>query len=187
MSHKKKAVMAVLAVGIGAWWYSKKRQTAHVPHTVEHVDVSKYLGQWYEIARLPNYFQNKQSTDTTAYYALNSDSTIAVTNRCIDHQGRHKVAKGTAFVQNEGNSRLKVSFLPKKLQWLPCTKGDYWVLRIDADYQTVLVGDRKKKYLWLLARQAKLDETIKQSYLETARQQGYNLKELIFTEHHHKN
>lgn len=182
---KKNLLFATVAIGVGVVLYRKKKSKSvtHTPQAIESVDLSKYLGQWYEIARLPNYFQDRASYNTSAHYALNPDQTIAVTNRCIDKKGRNKTAKGTAFVQNKGNSQLKVSFLPKCLQWLPCTKGDYWVLRLDEDYQTALIGDGQHKYLWLLARTPEISEETRQSFLDTAIEQGYDLSSLIVGEH----
>jgi apolipoprotein D and lipocalin family protein len=78
-------------------------------------------------------------------------------------------------------SELKVSFLPAGLRWLPFTKGDYWVLRVDPEYQVALIGGPTHKYLWILSKNPHLDEATYQSYLETARQYGYDLSNLIKT------
>ncbi|MBF7687146.1 lipocalin family protein [Acinetobacter rathckeae] len=182
---KSSLLFATVVLGVGVVLYQKKKNKAvtNSPQAIDYVDLSKYLGQWYEIARLPNYFQNSKSYNTSANYVLNPDQTIAVTNRCIDKKGRHKIAKGTAFVQNKGNSQLKVSFLPKCLQWLPYTKGDYWILRLDEDYQTALIGDGQHKYLWLLARTPNIADETCQSFLDTAIEQGYDLSSLIMGEH----
>ncbi len=90
---------------------------------------------------------------------------------------------GVAYPDNAGMSKLKVSFMPKALRWIPFTKGDYWVLRVDPDYKVALVGGPSNKYLWLLSRTPTIDEATYQSYLETAKQQGYDLSELIKTPH----
>ncbi|MBF7682508.1 lipocalin family protein [Acinetobacter sp. B5B] len=185
MKIKKRTLFATAVLGIGVVLYQKKKTKSvqKVPQPVDSVELAEYLGQWYEIARLPNYFQDEKSYNTSAHYGLNSDQTIAVTNRCIDKKGRHKTARGTAFVQNEANSQLKVSFLPKYLQWFPCSKGDYWILRIDENYETALVGDGKHKYLWLLARTPRITEEKCQAFLATAKEQGYDTSSLIFGEH----
>ncbi len=78
-------------------------------------------------------------------------------------------SEGVAYPQNEGNSKLKVSFLPSGLRWIPFTKGDYWVLRVDPNYQVALVGGPSHKYLWILSRSPQLDEATYQSYLQTAK------------------
>lgn len=156
------------------------------PQPVQAIDVKKYQGTWYEIARLPMYFQRKCASDVTATYRLNPDQTIHVDNQCKNKQGKVEASTGIAYAQNAGKSQLKVSFLPKGLRWIPFTQGDYWILKIDPQYQVALVGGPSHKYLWLLSRTPTLDETIVQSYLQTAKAQGYDLSNLIRTEHSSK-
>ena len=88
-----------------------------------------------------------------------------------------------ATIVDGPNGKLEVSFLPEGLRWIPFTKGDYWVLKIDADYNTVLVGEPDLKYLWLLNRDVSLDEATKQEYLTYAESLGYDLAEIIHTVH----
>ena len=78
---------------------------------------------------------------------------------------------------------MKVSFLPKGLRWVPFSKGDYWVLRVDEDYQVALVGGPSHRYLWLLSRTPDVDEAVIEDYLNTAKAQGYDLSKLIRTKH----
>lgn len=153
------------------------------PQAVEKIDVKQYAGQWYEIAHLPMYFQRKCVSDTTAKYTLNSDQTIAVLNSCRTEKKQMISSEGVAYSHNAGNSKLKVSFLPSGLRWLPFTKGDYWVLRVDPNYKVALVGGPSYKYLWILSRDSKLDEATYQSYLETAREYGYDVSKLIKMPH----
>lgn len=90
---------------------------------VERIDIQQYAGKWYEIAHLPMFFQRNCVGDTTAEYQLNSDNTVKVVNRCRNKQNQIDQAEGVAYPQNEGKSKLKVSFLPKGLRWVPFTKG----------------------------------------------------------------
>ena len=76
-----------------------------------------------------------------------------------------------------------MSFLPEGLRWIPFTKGDYWVLKVDPQYTTALVGEPNRKYLWLLHRESTLDDQIKQTYLAYAQSLGYDLTDLIHTVH----
>jgi apolipoprotein D and lipocalin family protein len=154
------------------------------PQAIATVDVEKYMGKWYEIARLPMYFQRKCVSDTTANYILNPDKTIRVLNRCKTESGEFQEAEGLATSANDGNSKLKVSFLPAGLRWIPFTKGDYWVLKIDPDYQVVLVGGPSHKYLWVLSRTPTIDASIYDEFIRTAQQNGYDTDELIKTKHH---
>lgn len=153
------------------------------PKPVDAIDVQKYAGRWYEVARLPMYFQRNCVSDVQAKYSLNSDKTIKVRNQCMNKEGELDVSEGVAYPQNDGNSQLKVSFLPKGLRWLPFSKGDYWVLRIDEDYQVALVGGPSHRYLWLLSRTPDMDEAVIENYLNTAKAQGYDLSKLIRTKH----
>lgn len=153
------------------------------PKAVDAIDVQKYAGRWYEVARLPMYFQRNCASDVQAKYSLNSDKTIKVRNQCMNKEGKLDVSEGVAYPQNDGNSQLKVSFLPKGLRWVPFSKGDYWVLRVDEDYQVALVGGPSHRYLWLLSRTPDMDEAVIEDYLNTAKAQGYDLSELIRTKH----
>lgn len=153
------------------------------PKAVDAIDVQKYAGRWYEVARLPMYFQRNCVSDVQAKYSLNADKTIRVKNQCMNKEGELDVSEGVAYPQNDGNSQLKVSFLPKGLRWVPFSKGDYWVLRVDEDYQVALVGGPSHRYLWLLSRTPDMDEAVIEDYLNTAKAQGYDLSKLIRTNH----
>ena len=153
------------------------------PKAVDAIDVQKYAGRWYEVARLTMYFQRNCASDVQAKYSLNADKTIRVKNQCMNKEGELDVSEGVAYPQNDGNSQLKVSFLPKGLRWVPFSKGDYWVLRVDEDYQVALVGGPSHRYLWLLSRTPDMDEAVIENYLNTAKAQGYDLSKLIRTKH----
>ena len=151
--------------------------------TVSNFELNRYLGTWYEIARLPMKHQPEDSTDISAVYSLNENGTVRVQNRCLDKDKALDEAIAEATIVDGPNGKLEVSFLPEGLRWIPFTKGDYWVLKIDADYNTVLVGEPDLKYLWLLNRDVTLDEATKQEYLTYAESLGYDLSELIHTVH----
>ena len=152
------------------------------PATVESVDLSRYAGQWYEIARLPMYFQRNCAADVTATYKPNADSdSITVVNKCISSSGKEIVANGEAVPADASGSKLKVTFLPSWLRWAPFGKADYWVLALDDDYKTALVGTPNKKYLWLLSRSPSMDTDTYQTYRKIAQNQGYNLTDFTLT------
>lgn len=161
-------------------------------NTVVQVDLDNYQGTWYEIARLPMYFQRNCSRDVTATYRKRADGTIKVTNKCIDKRGKQMVANGVARVDanypDAKNSRLVVSFLPKSLQWLPVGKGGYWILALNTDaktgnYNHVLIGSPSRKYLWILSRTPNMPEVDYQRYVAIAKAQGYELDKLTRTTH----
>lgn len=178
VKHHVYAAILALSLPIAASAQTADKAT---PEAVASIDVPRYMGTWYEIARLPMYFQRKCVSDTTANYTLNPDNSIGVLNRCKTESGEFQQAKGRATPVNEGNSKLKVSFLPAGLRWLPFTKGDYWVLKIDPEYKVVLVGGPGHDYLWILSRTPTIDTATYDAYVQTAAQFGYDTSGLIKT------
>ena len=157
-------------------------KSASSPTTVDNVDLNAYAGTWYEIGRLPMYFQKQCAGDVTANYTQKTDgSGITVTNKCTAKDGSAITADGLAKPADESGSKLKVTFLPKWIRWLPVGRADYWVLARDADYKTALVGTPDKKYLWLLARSPNISQQTYAKYRQIAQQQGYDLKEFTLT------
>ena len=180
----KIALGGVVLIGLGAATLAYA-QTKPL-QTVDKVQLDRYLGVWYEIARKPMYFENKCNRDVTATYTLNENGNVSVTNRCLSKDGQLQQSIGEAFVQNAPfNTKLKVSFLPEAIRWLSVARGDYWILKIDDDYQTVLVGEPRRKYMWVLSRSAQPDQAVVNEYLEYAKSVGYNLTDLIHTKQTH--
>ena len=95
--------------------------------------------------------------------------------------GSYIIAEGLAKPADVTASKLKVTFLPSWIRWLPVGRADYWVLARDADYKTALVGTPDKKYLWLLARSPNVSQETYAKYRQIAQQQGYDLKEFKLT------
>jgi apolipoprotein D and lipocalin family protein len=142
--------------------------------TVEKVDIQKYAGQWYEIARLPNGFERDLEC-VTANYSLKKNGKIEVLNQgySIKDKSKVKKAKGTAWVPDSAfPGRLKVSFF-----W-PFA-GNYYIISLDKNYTYALVGDPTRKYLWVLARSSKLDENIYSELLEIAGTHGFDTGAVI--------
>lgn len=150
---------------------------------ISMLDLNRYLGRWYEICRLPLKWEDETATNITATYSLNDDGTVRDDNRCFDDDGQPSQAIGQAAPVDDAKSRLKVTFLPEHARWIPFTKGDYWVLKIDPGYRTAFVGTPDRKYLWILSRQPQISETIKDEYLAEARQQSFDLTNLITPRH----
>lgn len=154
------------------------------PAAVPSLDLDRYLGVWYEIARLPMRHEPPDYTDITATYTIDDDGSVRVRNRALDGDGELEESIGQAVpVEGSGNAKLEVTFLPEGLRWIPFTKGDYWVLRVDPDYRTALVGEPDRRYLWLLHRDPRIDPALREDFLRTAREQGYDLDALIDTPH----
>jgi apolipoprotein D and lipocalin family protein len=153
--------------------------------SVPKVDLQRYAGTWYEIARLPNQFQSQCVSDVTATYAPRDDGNVAVTNRCRTGPGADDadVAEGVARPVDDTGAKLKVSFLPGWLQWLPFARGDYWVLELDEQYRHALVGEPGRRYLWLLSRTPELPQELVQDVLGRAREMGFPTDRMTFTTH----
>ncbi|MFK4811693.1 lipocalin family protein [Devosia sp. ZW T5_3] len=150
---------------------------------IPRLDLKRYLGRWYEICRLPLKWEDETATDITANYTLNDKGNVGVDNRCFDEDGKPARALGEAFAVDDTNARLKVSFLPPVVRWLPFGRGDYWVLKIDPDYAVSLVGSPSRKYLWVLARRPFVARETLDEYLAEARRQGFDLTGLITPRH----
>ena len=176
-----KSAFAAIALSIISFTTTQAETAA--PQAVERIDIQKYAGKWYEIAHLPMYFQRKCVSDISAENTVNADQTMGVLNSCRIENGEMISSEGVAYPQNQGNSKLKVSFLPPGLRWIPFTKGHYWVLRVDPEYKVALVGGPSTKYLWILSREPQLDEATYESYLDTAKYYGYDITKLIKLPH----
>ena len=144
--------------------------------TVSSVDLKKYAGKWYEIASYPQRFQ-KGCNCTIAEYTLNEKGFVIVENRCNKDSvdGKQSYIKGKAFVENNsGNAKLKVQFF-----W-PFT-GKYWIIDLADDYSYAVVSHPNKKYLWILSRTPKMNDTIYQEILSRLKEKRFDLLKLKIT------
>jgi len=151
---------------------------------VAEVDLARYAGKWYEIARLPNRFQKRCVGDVSATYTLREDGKVDVLNVCRAGDGSTIEARGLARRADRDGpaSRLKVRFAPGYLSWLPMVWADYWVLELAPDYSHALVGTPNHKYLWILARTPALDEATYERIVAVAAEQGFPINGLMRSE-----
>jgi len=154
------------------------------PRTVSRVDLSRYAGRWYEVARFPNRFQDQCAGDVVATYSLRPDGRIDVVNTCRKNDGTRDGANGVARVVAEdgSNSKLKVRFAPAYLSWLPAVWGDYWILDLGDDYTHAIVGDRNREYLWFLSRTPTISVELYDTLKKRAAAQGFDVSRLRQTE-----
>lgn len=148
-------------------------------NAIQQFEKEKYLGKWYEVARLDNRFE-KNLNQTTAEYSIRNDGKIKVVNSGYDTlKNEWTDIEGKAkFAKTENVGMLKVSFFG------PFYAG-YNILDIDPDYQYALVGGGTFKYLWILSREPELPESIKKRFLQKAENAGYNTSDLIWVEQKH--
>jgi apolipoprotein D and lipocalin family protein len=143
---------------------------------VPSVDLKRYAGTWYEIARYPNRFQRDCASDTVATYTLRPDGKITVLNQCRTAEGKTKSARGTARLADAKgpNSKLKVTFF-----W-PFS-GDYWIVGLDPDYRWAVIGEPRRNYLWILSRDKQLPPETLARIEALAREKGFDTGKLIRT------
>ena len=150
--------------------------------TVPSVDLKRYVGKWYEIARFPNSFQKKCIANVTAEYRARTDGDVDVVNRCKVEGGVLDQADGLArIVDGSNNTRLQVRFAPAWLAWFPLVWGDYWIIDLDPDYSVATVGTPSRDYLWILARKPTLSTAEYEAAVNNATKQGFDTSKLVKT------
>jgi apolipoprotein D and lipocalin family protein len=153
-------------------------QTPAPVRAVPLVDLDRYAGDWFEIARFPNRFQRQCVGDVRATYARRPDGRVDVVNRCRTAEGETE-ARGVARIVDERTfAKLKVRFAPAWLSWLPMVWGDYWIIGLAPDYSWAVVGDPDRDYLWILARAPHLDDASIAVARAAARDNGFDLTRL---------
>jgi len=150
--------------------------------TVSHVDLDRYIGTWYEIARLPNWFQDQCTGNVTADYKRLDDGDIEVVNRCLDEDGMIDEAHGVArIVDTSTNAKLEVSFVSVfgwNLFW-----GDYWIFGLGDEYEYAVVGMPSRKYAWILSRTVQLSPEVWSHIQQVLIGAGYDPEKLLKTQH----
>jgi apolipoprotein D and lipocalin family protein len=148
--------------------------------TVESVDLDKYLGKWYEIAVIPNTFQRKCMSGTTAEYAILPDGRIQVNNACTMQNGERVKDQGVARVVDANtNASLEVSFVQfakRNIFW-----GDYLIIGLADDYSWAVIGHPKRTFGWILSRTPVMTEENLQECNTILKAQGYNLDNFVMT------
>ena len=182
LSARDVLIIGGVIVGIGALITSCAGShpvgNPSVPEPAKPVDLSRYLGRWYEVARYDSSFE-RDCEGVMAEYSLRPDGMIRVVNTCRKGslEGRIHTAEGKAkVVPGSGNAKLKVSFFG------PFFFGNYWVLDHAEDYSWSIVGEPTGKYLWLLCREATPAEPVKASFLRRASEIGYDTSMLRMTQ-----
>ena len=150
---------------------------------VPQLDLARYAGTWYEVARLPNRFQKSCAHSVVVRYTLRADGRVDVLNQCFRRDGSVISAQGVARRASADlpASQLKVRFAPAFLSFLPMVWADYWVIDLGHDYGYAVVGGPDRKYLWILSRAPTMgDSQYREIVARLARQ--YDVAGLVRTE-----
>ena len=167
------ALMTTLLVGCGT---NGKIDGAAPLVAVDELDLARYAGRWYEIARYPTSFQ-RGLVGVTAEYSVRKDGKLKVLNGGFKGTlgGKRSESTGKAWAPDpEHPERLKVQFF-----WP--FKGDYWVIDLDPDYQWAMVGERSRNYLWILSRTPELSDETVEALMDSATALGYRTDLLTWT------
>ena len=150
--------------------------------TIATLDVPRYLGAWYEIAKFPNWFQKKCVSNTKAVYSAKPDGNLRVLNSCKTAAGETSEAEGLARqIGSKDSPKLEVRFAPEWLSFLPLVWGDYWVIDLDPQYQLAAVSDPRREYLWVLSRTPQPDPKAYADLLQRLKQQQFDIQKLEIT------
>jgi apolipoprotein D and lipocalin family protein len=146
--------------------------------TIAALDVPRYMGTWYEIAKFPNRFQAKCIANTRAQYLAQTDGSVQVLNSCTTADGTIDALGLAKQVGATNSPKLQVRFAPAWLSWLPQVWGDYWVIDLDADYQLAAVSDAKREYLWVLSRAPQVNTKVYDALIERLKAQHFDVQKL---------
>jgi apolipoprotein D and lipocalin family protein len=180
MKIKLRIVCLGLLWAGGSGWVQAGQPAMSAPlQPVESVELPRYMGTWYEIAKYPNSFQKSCIRNTRADYQPQPDGTVRVLNRCATADGQTTEAVGSARQLGLANSpKLRVRFAPSWLSFLPFVWGDYWIIDLDPQYQLVAVSEPKREYLWVLSRTSRVDYAVYQALLGRLAQRGFDIDRL---------
>lgn len=183
-SHSRASLFSILGallIGLGSS-QATAQQSDQAVQTIASLDVPRYLGTWYEIAKFPNWFQKKCVSNTKAVYTAKPDGNLRVLNSCKTSGGETSEAEGLARqIGAKDSPKLEVRFAPEWLSFLPLVWGDYWVIDLDSQYQVAAVSDPRREYLWVLSRTPQLDPKVYADLLQRLKQQQFDIQKLELT------
>lgn len=149
--------------------------------TIAALDVPRYMGVWFEIAKFPNRFQRQCTGPTSATYSLHGDGTVQVINRCQTDSGITEAIGAARQMGPATSPQLKVRFAPAWLSWLPLVWGNYWVIDLDEGYQLAAVSEPNREYLWILSRTPQVAPDVYARLLDRLSGLGLDISKLEVT------
>jgi apolipoprotein D and lipocalin family protein len=148
--------------------------------TADSVDVERYVGKWYAISSLPQFFTLGCKSQTAEYGIINSQ-TISVVNTCYKVRKTTSISGQAVVINSETNAELEVTF-DSFFTRLFRVKGDYTIIKLDNDYRYVLVGSKDRKSLWILAREKTMPRDEYEKYVAFAKANGFRVGKLVLSE-----
>jgi apolipoprotein D and lipocalin family protein len=179
-----KNALTVIALTIGMASTAASALTPAPLQAVPVLDITRYEGKWFEIARLPNSFQRDCMGSVTAQYEPLPNGTIGVVNSCRQADGTIDHTSGVARPDRAdptATAKLQVRFAPAWLSWVPFVWGPYWVVVLDPDYRYAVVSEPDRKYLWILSRTPIMEVATYDALLSRVAAMGFDTSQLIKT------
>lgn len=179
---KKK--LSGIVLGVLCYCFAAMPLQAAELQAVDKVELDKFLGVWYEILSKPSSTTKRCNRDITSTYTLNEYGHLLAERQCLDQDQKPLTFVGEAYPVNEPRySKFKLSFMPEAIRWLPLGQNDYWILKLDEQYQMALIGEPNKQSMWLLSRDPHPNQAVVQQYLNYAKSLGYKVDDVVYTTH----
>jgi apolipoprotein D and lipocalin family protein len=161
---------------------SRAQTRRPVPRAVDHVDLKRYAGRWYEIARLPNAREKHCVGDVTLHYLMRDDGHVEVVTRCQTADGKMRETRGVGRTRGGASSgRLEVRYAPAFFSFIPSVWKDHWILGLGPDYTWTVVGMPSHEHLWILSRLPEMSRSSYQQALEVADGNGFDIRQVVKT------
>lgn len=172
---------AVLLLTLAAAAFGQQAKPAEL-EAVKTFDLGKYAGTWYEIAAFPNKFQKSCVGNITVKYVLKGEGAFDAVNQCVEKDGRTKEAKGSGkLTDTTGGAKMKIRFAPGIFSFLSTVWENYWLIDLGPEYDYAVIGEPKRRYLWVLSRDPEMSDALYQQILRRVEEKGYNPAMLVKT------
>lgn len=160
---------------------SLARVAAHGVQAVPWLDLERFVGRWHGAAWLPLPFQGRCIGGLTLHYAPRDDGLIALSSACHGEDGRLNEAHGVVRQPEplREPAKLQLRFAPAWLDRLRLVWNEHWVIGLDRDYRWAMVGEPRRRHLWILGREARMNRHLLEDLTSAARRMGYDLTRLI--------
>jgi apolipoprotein D and lipocalin family protein len=180
-----RSVLVLTALALTAGVLGTSQNQSHRLRVVDSLDLGRYAGKWFEIARLPNKSQVHCAGDVVVRYSLRTDGRIDVLNQCRRADGRSHETRAIARKAGRGTNNATLQFRsgPALLSFLPVAWDDYWIIGLGSDYTWAVVGAPDRARFWILSRAPQLSALAYSQAFEIGRGNGFDVGRVVKTEH----